>query len=248
MPKSQPPVKTAQAQARGPEFWEGMRPDWVAGLKSVAALSKEYGVSRPAIVKHWAVAGVARKHTDEIREEAEALVAKVEAGGKLDAPAGPATPGAPTDTEIVQSNAAMQAAVILGQRGTVKRAVRLVDALLGELEAHTLGDASETWAKLDRVLRHALGAKNRGQSISPDTIRQALDAAAKAQSHAGRVDTTKKLVETLERLVSLQRRVLNIADDTPVDPTARIEEERDKALDAISDKFKTVLARVRPAK
>jgi hypothetical protein len=221
-----------------------MRPDWVAGLKSMGALSREYGVSRPAIVKHWAAAGVTRKHTDEIREEAEALVAKVEAGGQLDAPTGPATPGAPTDTEIVQSNAAMQAAVILGQRGVVKRTAKLVDGLVAELEAQA-ADPS-VWGKLEKVLRASLNSSKRADKpeVSVDVLRQALDAIQRASGHAGRVDTTKKLVETLERLISLQRRVLNIADDTPVDPTARIEEEKEKALDAIDARFKTVLARV----
>jgi hypothetical protein len=40
--------------------WEEMEPDWRAGIISKKQLSKQYGVSRAAIDKHWAKLGIER--------------------------------------------------------------------------------------------------------------------------------------------------------------------------------------------
>jgi len=50
--------------------WEAMRPDWMAGVKSVLQLSEEYGVSRAAILKHWGKEGLERDLAGNIKAKA----------------------------------------------------------------------------------------------------------------------------------------------------------------------------------
>lgn len=54
--------------------WEAMEADWRAGFKSVLQLSKEYGVSRAAILKHWDKEGVERDLSAKINAKSDALV------------------------------------------------------------------------------------------------------------------------------------------------------------------------------
>jgi len=61
--------------------WEAMRPDWMAGIKSVLQLSEEHEVSRAAIIKHWGKQGVERDLAGKIKAKA---VIKDEAPDPLD--------------------------------------------------------------------------------------------------------------------------------------------------------------------
>ena len=51
-----------------------MEPEWRAGLVSVLQLSRDYGVSRAGIIKHWDKEGVERDLLAKIQARAEALV------------------------------------------------------------------------------------------------------------------------------------------------------------------------------
>lgn len=47
--------------------WDEMYPEWCAGIVSLSDLSKKYGVSRPAIEKHWDKLGITRDLSAKIK-------------------------------------------------------------------------------------------------------------------------------------------------------------------------------------
>jgi hypothetical protein len=60
---------------------------------------------------------------------------------------------------------------------------------------------------------------------------------------ASRIDNAKKLAETFKILFGLERQVLNIVDDTPVDPSARIAEAVENGIDGLRAAFDRKLGR-----
>ena len=58
-----------------------------------------------------------------------------------------------------------------------------------------------------------------------------------------RVDTAKKLAETFKVLFGLERQVLNIVDDTPVDPSARVAEAVENGMEGLRAAFDKKLGR-----
>lgn len=59
--------------------WDAMEEDWRVGAKPVLQLSKEYGVSRAAIIKHWEKAGIDRDLSGKIRAGSTVALPKQEA-------------------------------------------------------------------------------------------------------------------------------------------------------------------------
>jgi hypothetical protein len=178
--------------------WEAMEPDWRAGIKSKLELSTQYGVSRAAIDKHWAKAGIERDLTARIQAKADALVSQqavtrvVTSATKL------------AEQEIVSANGAVVAKVRIGHRNAAARSLALCDALMAELEAQTF----------DKALMSELGTLMRNPN--EDGSDRLNDIYRKVISMPGRVDTAKKLIETMKSAISLEREAYNIV----VTPTA----------------------------
>lgn len=53
-----------------------------------------------------------------------------------------------------------------------------------------------------------------------------------------RIDSLRKLGDTMGRLVTLERSVLGITDSTPIDPTRRVEEAIESGMDKLRERFK----------
>lgn len=60
---------------------------------------------------------------------------------------------------------------------------------------------------------------------------------------ASRIDNAKKLAETFKILFGLERQVLNIVDDTPVDPSARVAEAVENGMEGLRAAFDKKLGR-----
>ena len=172
--------------------WEAMEPDWRAGIKSKKELAKEYGVSRPAIDKHWAKAGVERDLTARIQANADALVAR-------DAVAYPVARATKViEKDVVEANGMLVASVRIGHRKTISRGHVLCQSLLQELEDQTF----------DTVILGQLGELMR----SPDDsgMDKLNDLYKKIISTPGRVDTAKKLIETMKSVIAMEREAYSI--------------------------------------
>jgi hypothetical protein len=175
-----------------------MEPDWRAGIVSKQELASRFGVSRAAIDKHWAKVGIERDLTSRINAKADSLVATgavARFGVK------------PSEVQIVDANGAMVANVRLGHRKSIARGHALCEALLAELEAQTF----------DKVLMEKLATLMRKpDDEGHDRLNEIY---RKVISMPGRVDTAKKLIETMKSVVSMEREAYGI-DTAPSETPA----------------------------
>lgn len=194
-----------------------IEPAWRAGVKSPEQLAIEYTkatgqpVSRPAIIKHFKKMGIARDLGAKVQAKAQAQVAAAAVTAPVTAKGRAETTA--TETAIIDANANLVAGVLLSQRSDIKRNRNLVMVLLEELEGVTFhGDKLEAMADI------LIG------DIEPDDIAgkarrdRMMDAINKAISLNGRVDSMKKLADTLKVLVALEREAYNIVPEAPKGP------------------------------
>lgn len=118
----------------------------------------------------------------------------------------------------IEHGAEFMASTILRERKDVVRMLAITAALFDELEAHN--------------------AKAKLKPGEPGA-----DVAAKADPLAIRIDNTRKLVETTKTLLLLERTVLNITPDTPIDPGKRVAEAVDNGFAGLQQAFAKKLGR-----
>lgn len=181
--------------------WQSMEKDWREGIKPVLQLSKEYAVSRAAILKHWAKESVERDLTAKIKAKAEAMV--TQAVTRL------VTPEAKiTEKAIVTANAEQVAMVALSQRKDIKRNRELATKLMAELEATT--DNLELFEQLGELLS---SPDEKGMDKLGEIYR-------KVMSLPGRIKAMKELADTLRILIELERKVYKMEDSPSENPLA----------------------------
>jgi hypothetical protein len=137
---------------------------------------------------------------------------RAKAQAKVDATLAHAKAG---EDAVIEAAAEQHARIILAER-------RDVDAWRGYVQG--------LWTEL---LASAVPAKGKGKA--------AKDAPAPLPLLA-RIDGARKLVAMGTSLLEVERRVHNIVDDTPVDPSKRVEEAIDNGLAGLKAKFNAVLA------
>lgn len=174
--------------------WEAMRPDWVAGIKPVLQLSKEFDVSRAAIHKHWEAEGVERDLAAKIKAKADALVTRALVTQSV------THQPTVTDTEIINANATQQSTIILNERSDVTRARAIAFNLFNELEDQVLN--KELYEQMGELL---LNPDEKGTDKLNELYR-------KVTSFSGRTDNLKKLSDSLKTLIELERKVYKIDD------------------------------------
>jgi hypothetical protein len=172
--------------------WDAMEPEWRAGITSKQQLSESFGVSRAAIDKHWAKAGIGRDLTAQIRAKADALVTQdavtreVTAATKIQ------------EKELVEANATLQATVRREQRKDIQRSRKLVMSLLSELEHQT--DNMDLLKQLGELM------------LNPDDkgVDKLNELYQKMISLSSRTGTMKSLADSLKSLVALEREAFGI--------------------------------------
>lgn len=190
--------------------WDAMSQDWRGGFKSVLQLSTEYGVSRAAIIKHWAKEGIERDLSVKIRAEAESKVTR-------DAVTREVTPEEKvSERQIVDSNAEMMANVIRSHHKSLGRLDTVIKLLFDRLEAELSG--TELFDQLGELM---LAPDEKGQDKLNELYRKVIA----LPSHT---DTAKKLAETLKTKIELERKVFKI-EDQPADSSDSIADAIRKA-------------------
>lgn len=179
--------------------WEAMEPDWRAGVVSVLQLSKEYSVSRAAIIKHWAKEGIERDLSAKIESRVDALVTQALVTPEV------TQEQRVTERRIVEANAEMLAEKIVNQRADISRARTTVQRLWAVVEAEL--DFPEEFDQIGEILRDQ---NDSGQDKLNDLYRAAIGIPQQ-------VKNVKLLAESLKTLIELERKVLKI--DTPPDPS-----------------------------
>jgi hypothetical protein len=188
-------VHTAVETKRKVIDWEAVEMQYRAGTRSLKEIGAEFGVSDAGIIKRAKRDGWARDLKAKIQAKADAKVsaslvsAEVSAGRKL------------TEQVVVEANANAQATVRLAHRNDISRGRRLAIALLEELEQET--------GNID--LFHELGELLRNEDDKGQDKRN--DLYMKIISSAGRVDSMKKLADTMKTLISMEREAYGIKDE-----------------------------------
>lgn len=188
----------AQPKKAAPD-WERIEADYRAGLLSVREIAAAHGISHTAIQKRankepkWE-----RDLGKRIQAKADALVAKREVASQV-----AIETKAATDQAIVDANAQVIANIRLAHRTDISRSRSLAMALLAELEIET-GDR-ELFEQLGEMLR---SEDDKGQDKRNDIYRKVISGAA-------RVDSMKKLADTLKTLIGLEREAYGLADEAP---------------------------------
>lgn len=182
--------------------WEAMEADWRAGVKSVLQLSKEHGVSRAAILKHWDKEGVPRDLAARIEARANSLVTQAAVTRKV-------TPESRvTERNIVEANAAVIADAVINQRADVRRARATVQRLWSLVDAEL--DYPAELAKLGAMMQAP-------DEFGNDKLNEMYMAAI---SLPQQIKNAKLLADAIKIMIELERKVLRI-DDAPFEDDAR---------------------------
>lgn len=103
--------------------WSPIEEDWVAGVKNLSLMSREYGVSRAGIIKHCEKLGLERSLAPKIRAEAEKRLQREAVAAELQE----------SEEDIVQANAERQVGIRKRQRSRLDRMDEACDILLANL-------------------------------------------------------------------------------------------------------------------
>jgi hypothetical protein len=185
----------AQEEKSAPD-WERIEANYRAGLLSVREIAASQGISHTAIQKRAKAESWERDLSAKIQAKADRLVAKREVAKQV------ATERVETDRAIVEANAEVIAQVRLNHRGDIARARKLAMSLMSEIEVET--DSLELFEELGEVLR---SEDDKGQDKRNDIYRKVI-------SGASRIDSMKKLADTLKVLISLEREAYGIETDS----------------------------------
>lgn len=175
--------------------WERVESDYRAGLLSVREIAAAHGISHTYINTRAKKFGWTRDLSKRIQDKAESLVSKAVVSTTVSTSA-----RLETDAAVVAANAEIVASVRLNQRKDISRFRALALSLLAELEG----------ASADPGLFEDLGVLLRQDDEKGQDKRN--DLYNKVISSAGRIDSTKKLAETLKILIGLEREAYGIAD------------------------------------
>lgn len=178
--------------------WEAIEREYRAGIRSLADIGKEFGVSAPGILKRARKDDWVRDLSAKIKAKAEAKVNASLVNGLVNGKA------KETERQIVEANADAAANAVLRERADVSRARSLAMRLLGELEAAT--EQQGDFARLGELL------------AAPDDkgVDKLGDLYKKVIAMPSRIDGVKKLSDALKVLIELERKVLKL-DDLPPD-------------------------------
>lgn len=185
-------------EGRSVADWERIEADYCAGILSLREIAKADGsVTEGAIRKRAKRDSWERDLGAKIQAKAESLVRKAE----VRTPSTQRTTF--SDRDIIEANATRIAQVRGEHRSDITRARSLTLALLGELEAQTVDVA--LFEQLGELL-HA--PDENGTDRLNDLYRKVI-------ATPGRIDSAKKLSETLKNLIGLEREAYDIGSALP---------------------------------
>ncbi|MCP5244862.1 MAG: hypothetical protein H6937_02380 [Burkholderiales bacterium] len=178
--------------------YDSIEPDWRAGIKSVPQLADEYerrtgvSVTHGAINKHFKKLGIPRDLQAKIKAKADAKVSAAMVSDKVSG-------NVSVDT-IIEANAEYIANVDINHRKDVRRLSGIEEKLLSEVESLVsnpivLEEFGEMMRKPDQY----------GQDKLNDQYHKII-------SFPGRVESFKKLTETMRIRIDLERRVNKLDD------------------------------------
>jgi hypothetical protein len=167
--------------------WEAIEADYRAGLLSLRELSTAHKVSHVAIKKRADKAGWVKDLTAKIKAKAEELVNRKAVNSQVNSQA------IVTERQIIEANAERIAQVRGEHRGDISRLRTLGLTLLSELEGQSADPAM-----LDQLGELMANPDDKGMDKLNELYRKII-------STPSRVDSAKKVAETLKNAIGLER-------------------------------------------
>lgn len=192
----------AQEQKKAPD-WERIELDYRAGVLSVREIAASQGITHGAINKRAKRDGWERDLSAKIKAKADALVSKREVSNAV------STEKVATDRLIVEANAEAIANIRMAHRGDIRRSRDLAMALLSELEHETGG--LDLFEQLGDML---VSPDDKGADKLNELYRKVI-------SLPSRIDSAKKLAETLKHLIGLEREAYGIEEAQKLEVTGK---------------------------
>jgi hypothetical protein len=181
--------------------WAAVEIDYRAGVLSLRAISGRHGVSHVAIKNRADKEKWPRDLKAKIKAKADALVNRQALNKQLNKEESVNRQAA--ENEVVEANASLQAGIILAHRTSIQRFRDLTAHMLMELEKQTVNP--ELFEQLAEIMID--DGDSKAASDRAAKMRQAFD---KAMSTSGRIDSLKKLSETLKVLIAMEREAFGI--------------------------------------
>ena len=202
--------------------WEAVEREYRAGIRSLKDIGDEYGVSAPGILKRAKKEEWTRDLTAKIKAKADAKVNAALVNDSVN------EQSKVTERELVDVVAGAQASVQIGQRKDVTRVRGIVQKLFAEIEGQI--DGLEELSELGELMRRE---DERGQDKLNDLYQKII-------AFPSRVDSAKKLTESLRIAVELERKVWRIKDDP--EPSSTVVAKADPTLSP-SDAYMRMLGK-----
>ncbi len=188
--------------------WEGIERDYRAGVLSIREVAKLHNISDTAIRKKAkgnpenGIAPWERDLTSRVAEKVRTELVRDQVRKETNA-------NPRTEQEIVDSAAAQVVQVVRSHRGSIKKMNDIALALLEELDEQTIN--RDLYSELGEMLR---SEDDKGQDKRNDLYQKII-------AGASRVDSMKKLAETLKTLIGLERQAFGISDGQDVVDTTK---------------------------
>jgi hypothetical protein len=186
--------------------WQACEREYRSGVMSLREMGSAYGVTESAIRKRAKRDEWTRDLHAKIQAKANELVRKQEVRNLV------RTESAVSDKMQIQAMGQLVAGVQMGHKAIAARGLKLCHALLAELETQTFDTV--VFAQLGELMRNP-----------DDSGMDKLDTLyKKVISLPGRVDTARKLMESMKSVIAMEREAYGIdsipTTDTPVNSIA----------------------------
>lgn len=176
--------------------WIALEIDYRANMKTMRMMAQEYGISTARICQVAEERSWERDLAGKIAAKAQSKLDRSILDAKLDADMSSVKKA--TEKQVVEANASLRTDIQISHRKDIGRSRDLAISLLGELEHETKN--LDLYEQLGELLRLD---DDKGQDKRNDLYMKVI-------SSAGRVDSMKKLAETLRVLVGLEREAYGI--------------------------------------
>jgi len=184
--------------------WERIEAEYRAGVLSTREIASANGVSHTAINKRAKKDGWVRDLKAKIQAKAEELVSRREVSTEV------SSQRAATERQIIEANAERIAQVRGEHRGDIQRVRSLALNLLGELEGQSA--SLEDLAALGELLRDP---DENGQDRRNDLYLKII-------STPSRIDSAKKVAETLKHAITMEREAYGLDEKKRDEPPGEI--------------------------
>lgn len=170
--------------------WNGVELAYRAGIKTLAVIGQEFGISDAAIVKKAKKEGWTRDLRERIKAETEKKLAELVSPEKL-----------VREELVIEANANLQTSIVVSHRKDIGQARNLGGKLFAEVEAVT--DNRELFDRLGELM-HAPDEKGK------DKLNEIYQ---KVISMPGRVGSYKSLTDAIKTMIGLERQAYGLADN-----------------------------------